>query len=218
MNMMNWTVAAFLTRRPCVKPNPGFWRQLQEYEKSLNASSSSSSNSYSYGSSSNTYGSPFGTSSYLSSGKYSSSNETSIPIAVTTTRSKPARSLYNNYSSYNANDYNTTYNDLDVDYDRSHSGYNYASKSYGDYDSSSTSYGGRTGRSYLSNNYLDSSSSSSAYSQPSSYSYSILSPTSSNRHRTSLLVGDHDSYSTSYGAGRVTPISTTYRNSFNSRY
>jgi len=28
-----------LSRRPCIRPNPGFWRQLQDYEKRLNGAS-----------------------------------------------------------------------------------------------------------------------------------------------------------------------------------
>lgn len=220
-------------RRPCVRPNSGFWRQLVEYEKSLGVGAQAAGSSYA------TKSDVYGLSSSSSSGygssltnRYSSSYD--VPISLTssssrrnTSRTSRLSNLYGNYSSLSSsNDYNTTYNDLDYDYDSNRStGYSssYLRSSNDDYDSygygsggSSSSSRSRTYRElnnrtpFSSGNYLDSSS----------YGSSFY-PSSSSRHRTSLLANDDfDSFapSYSYSSGRVSPVSTSYRSSYGLRY
>lgn len=135
-------------KRPIVKPNSGFWRQLQEYERTLGGSSSSG-----YGSSASSTAATYGGSGSSYAGSvYGSSSS----------RSRASRSSYNNYSSYNNNDYASGYgNDYDNSYDSSsYGGYNYGSN----YDSSSY---GRS--SYPSNSYFDSSAYGSSSYGSSSY-------------------------------------------------
>lgn len=216
-------------RRPCVRPNSGFWRQLAEYEKTLGlgTAAAAQTSSSGYATNSNVYGLS------SSSNRYSSSYD--VPVTSSrrnTSRTSRLSNLYGNYST-SSNDYNTTYNDLDYDYDSNRASTGYSSSSYlrsslnDDYDTTYGSYGtgssssrSRTYRElnnrtpFSSGSYLDSSSYGSSYG-------SSFYPSSSSRHRTSLLADDFDSYaapSYSYSSGRVSPVSTSYRSSYGLRY
>jgi len=177
-------------RRPCVRPNPGFWKQLVDYEKRLISKSTTTSSS--------------------------SSNETAIPITIVSSSaslkpssSNPSQSKINTHSfNYGSNHNLGASNNYYQDYDtinsssRPYSGSRYGSSTY--------LYGG--GLSNISKLYKTVSGHPSSrtdhYNLENSMSHQIQ-PTT--QHRTSLIVNDVNNHRYTI---KPANFSTTYRSSY----
>lgn len=220
------------SRRPCIRPNPGFWRQLLDYEKRLITSSySTSTNTNTSTNSSNERTVTFNT------GK----NETSIPITIVSSSSsnggssqliapRSTSSVTTNFSSYIPNyssNIPTYHNNSDSPYlTRPYSGSRYGSSSYlgksNDYPtiSKSTSSFSKLYKSNSSNNNIKPSTNRldvyyDSYGNGSSLinntnGLSIVANNPPSPHRTSLIINDESSrYS-----NKPNTFSTTYRSSY----
>jgi hypothetical protein len=181
-------------RRPCVRPNPGFWKQLVDYEKRLINKSTTTSSSL-------------------------SSNETAIPITIVSSSaslkpssSNPSQSKINTHSfnygsNHNLGASNNYYQDYDTINSSSSSSRPYSGSRYG---SSTYLYGG--GLSNISKLYKTVSGHPSSrtdhYNLENSMSHQIQ-PTT--QHRTSLIVNDVNNHRYTI---KPANFSTTYRSSY----
>jgi len=190
-----------LARRSCIRPNPGFWRQLVDYEKRLltNLTNPAAIN-----------GSSSGVNAILSNGALSSrsKNETSIPITIVNTSTGANNSNY--VSSVHASNYNSS-----ASRPGSSSSFDPKQKT-DDFFKFLNTIGGNQTHQQTSSFVMPSSSLSSSYShnyqhQP-QHQHSALSSSKivypESQHRTSLLVDPNSKHA------RPSNFSTTYRASY----